>query len=139
MQNIFKKTALILIAALSVVCIGIFAAACNNEKATDFVITVLDKDGNKIELSDNGEYTVQICDADNMFCYSKDPVIVDGNATYNIEAVNAQADKVYSDGNATHEYVVHVIHIGEIRKEVELTETVTVKQSNAEVTVQLKG
>lgn len=95
MQKIIRRLALLLTVALSVICIGIVASACKDDKKTsNYVVTVVYPDGTavngttegyNIDDEDDTQVTVQICvllaNGTTGQCFDKVELGEDGKAT----------------------------------------------------------
>ncbi len=102
MQKTLRRTALGLIITVAILCMGIFAAACNkdDEEATSFKITVVYPDGKAVNGETDGtagvksdgsqgtEVLIQLCDADNQAnCYKQLTLGTDGTLEIKISDV----------------------------------------------------
>ena len=101
MQKIFKRIALLLAVALSVVCMGVFASACGEKEATEFTITVYYSDGTTKVNGDNFKVVAQFCiPGEGGACYGDNP-FVDANGVAKISIATLEGWK------KSDEYVIH--------------------------------
>ena len=137
----FKRIALLIVAAISAVCVGIFAAACDGDNkdngAKEFTITVYYSDGETVVDGSDGSYYLQIClENDKVsFCSpNKGDIDANGIAKFNIATIDAQADAAAADDDQTltdsdRIYVLHVNKIG-VLGNLNTTEEVHVSKAN---------
>lgn len=108
-MKIFKRIALLLTVAACMVCAGVFASACGDDKgpddkkATEFVVTVYYSDGETVVNGTDYPCDVQICSGS--FCYP-DFFKVDANGQVKINIANVDAAAEAS--SAEKSYVLHV-------------------------------
>ena len=143
----FKRIALLILAAVSAVCIGVFAAACDNgnKAPSDFTVTVCYSDGETPVNGTDNPLIVQIClENDKIsFCSTKTyNVDNNGKVKINIADVNAEADAVAAENGETltdsdRVYILHVLKIGE--GQLETKDEAHVSKANPEAKIVLKN
>lgn len=109
MKSIFKKIALLSALVISVVCLGLFAAACGEDSADAYTITLVYENGKAVNGKTDGAngktITFQLCFADGSGCLAttaevdengKASISVadvkDTTATYHVQLNNVPAN-----------------------------------------------
>lgn len=109
MNKILKRISIVLVAALSVVCLAVFAAACETEKdETVYTLVIVDNNGNAIKgadiSADGKKAQFQLCDVNTGVCIATTPEI------------DANGKAVISSGfeeGATYE--VHILYFNDAK------------------------
>ena len=141
----FKRITLLIIAAVSAVCVGIFAAACDGDKSPkEFTATVYYSDGETVVDGTSENLMIQICiETEKISFCSTTAYNVDANgqAKINIAKVNAEVDSLTNENgdapipDSEKVYVLHVIKTGV--GQLNLTSEVHVSKANPDAKIVL--
>lgn len=144
----FKRIALLIVAAVSAVCVGIFAAACDGDngdkEVKEFTATVYYSDGETTVDGTGENLMIQICIETEAISFCSTNVYnvdANGQAKINIAKVNAEVDALTNENgddpipDSEKVYVLHVLKAG--AGQLKLTQEVHVSKANPDVKIVL--